>query len=61
MALGSSAYPEFCKAGKTMDALWQRLGATPLAKIQLGNELEGQAKSVRDWQVWQHEEQRRLV
>ena len=53
MALGSSAYPDFCMAGKTMDILWQRLGGTPLAKIKLGNELEGQAKSVRDWQVWQ--------
>ena len=51
MALGSSAYPDFCMAGNTMDTLWQRLGAVPLAKIQLGNELEGQAKSVRDWQV----------
>ena len=34
-----------------MDTLWQRLGATPLAKIQLGNELDGQAQAVRDWQV----------
>lgn len=51
MALGSTAYPDFCMAGRNMDTLWQRLGATPLAKIQLGNELDGQAQAVRDWQV----------
>eukprot|EP00904_Undaria_pinnatifida_P005299 jgi/Undpi1/189/HiC_scaffold_1.g00186.m1 len=50
MALGSTAYPDFCMAGRNMDTLWQRLGATPLAKIQLGNELDGQAQAVRDWQ-----------
>ncbi|CAN0396034.1 unnamed protein product, partial [Hapterophycus canaliculatus] len=51
MALGSSAYPDFCKAGKDMDSEWTRLGAKALTKIQLGNELDGQAQSVRDWQV----------
>ena len=58
MALGSSAYPDFCKAGKTMDTLWRRLGAVPLTKIQLGNELDGQAKSIRDWQVRIYENER---
>ena len=51
MALGSSAYPDYCKAGKDMDQAFTRLGAKALVKIQLGNELDGQLQSVRDWQV----------
>lgn len=54
MALGSSAYPDYCNAGKDIDKALTRLGAEALAKIQLGNELEGQAESVREWQVRIH-------
>ena len=51
MAIGSSAYPDFCMAGKDMDTLWCHLGAQQLYKIQLGNELDGQPQAVRDWQA----------
>lgn len=51
MALGSSAYPDYCKAGKDTDHAFGRLGAKALVKIQLGNELDGQLQSVREWQV----------
>lgn len=51
MALGSSAYPDYCKAGKDIDQAFARLGAKALVKIQLGNELDGQLQSVREWQV----------
>eukprot|EP00752_Nemacystus_decipiens_P005386 g4883.t1 len=50
MALGSSAYPDYCQAGKDMDQAFARLGAKALVKIQLGNELDGQLQSVREWQ-----------
>lgn len=51
MALGSSAYPDVCKAGKDMDRAFTRLGAEPLSAVQFGDELDGQAQSVREWQV----------
>jgi len=51
MALGSSAYPDYCNAGKDMDTALTRLGAQALAEVHLGNELEGQTRSVREWQV----------
>ena len=51
MALGSSAYPNFCNAGKTMDELLHRLGAERLCDLHLGDAVHGQAQSVRDWQV----------
>jgi len=51
MGLGSSAYPDYCNAGKDVDRALNRLGAQALAEIRLGNELDGQAQSVREWQV----------
>lgn len=51
MALGSSSYPNFCEAGKDMDREFTRLGAKAISETVLGDELEGQADMVEDWQV----------
>ena len=51
MALGSSAYPDFCMAGRRMDALLCQLGAEQMCVAKLGDELDAQAQSVAEWQV----------
>lgn len=51
MALGSSAYPNLCAAGKTMDMLLHDLGAKRLCGLQLGDEINNQAESVHTWQA----------
>lgn len=51
MALGSSAYPNLCAAGKTMDMLFHGLGAKRLCRLQLGDEINNQAESVNTWQA----------
>lgn len=58
MALGSSAYPDYCNAGKDVDRVFNRLGARALGEVCLGNELDGQAQSVREWQVRRAAEKR---
>lgn len=47
LALGSSAYPNYCKAGKDNREL-ARLGAKALSEKLLADELDGQAHMAED-------------
>ncbi|MCX4242011.1 nitric oxide synthase oxygenase [Paraliomyxa miuraensis] len=49
MGIGSSVYERFCAGGVTIDGLLARAGARRLLPLHRGDELRGQANSVREW------------
>ncbi|NXG42365.1 NOS2 protein, partial [Psilopogon haemacephalus] len=49
--LGSSMYPEFCAFAHTIDQKLAQLGASQLAPVGEGDELNGQEEAFRTWAV----------
>ncbi|NXN99780.1 NOS2 protein, partial [Rhinopomastus cyanomelas] len=49
--LGSSTYPEFCAFAHTIDQRLAQLGASRLAPVGEGDELNGQEAAFRSWAV----------
>jgi sulfite reductase alpha subunit-like flavoprotein/nitric oxide synthase oxygenase domain/subunit len=49
MGIGSSVYEHFCAGGVTVDALLAQAGARRLLPLHRGDEMDGQAASVRAW------------
>lgn len=49
MGIGSSVYEHFCAGGVTIDGLLARAGARRLLPLHRGDEMDGQAASVRAW------------
>lgn len=49
MGIGSSVYEHFCAGGVTIDGLLAQAGARRLLPLHRGDEMDGQAASVRAW------------
>ena len=48
-ALGSTAYPNFCEFGHTVDDIFKKLGGEEVYPIGEGDELNEQEKSFTEW------------
>ena len=48
-ALGSTAYPNFCEFGHTIDSIFQKLGGEEVYPIGEGDELNEQETSFKEW------------
>ena len=48
-ALGSTAYPNFCEFGHTVDEIFKKLGGEEVYPIGEGDELNEQEASFKEW------------